>query len=320
MTTTRTDRVAAYRAFCEGRSDLPLFAQPWWLDTTAGQGQWDVALVRNKETILASHPFVLKRRFSIRVLSQPKLTQTLGPWIAPGTMKQARRLQYEKEVLSELADNLPVVDIYVQSWHPSVQNWLPFYWKGFRQSTRLSYALSDLSDADALWAGLQSNIRREVKKARARFGVRITQDESPDRLYALLQKTYMRQNRSVPYTYDLLKGVLSACRDRGCTVVLIAEDEDKNAHAGALLVWDRNRAYYLVGGGDPDLRNSGATSLCLWESIMCARQHVDTFDFEGSMVEPIERYFRAFGAQQSPYSRITKARRWIRPLLAARGL
>lgn len=61
-----------------------------------------------------------------------------------------------------------------------------------------------------------------------------------------------------------------------------------------------------MGGGDPALRNSGATSLCMWEAIRFAATVTKSFDFEGSMIEPVERYFRAFGAIQTPYFSVSK--------------
>jgi len=61
-----------------------------------------------------------------------------------------------------------------------------------------------------------------------------------------------------------------------------------------------------MGGGAPDLRNSGATSLCMWEAIQFAATVTKSFDFEGSMLETVERFFRAFGAKQTPYFAISK--------------
>lgn len=61
-----------------------------------------------------------------------------------------------------------------------------------------------------------------------------------------------------------------------------------------------------MGGSDPDLRNSGANSLCMWEAIKFASTATKAFDFEGSMIEPVERFFRAFGARQKPYFQISK--------------
>ena len=88
--------------------------------------------------------------------------------------------------------------------------------------------------------------------------------------------------------------------------ILIAEDEQGRRHAGVYIVWDNTSAYYLMGGGDPDLRNSGATSLCMWEAIQFASTVTQRFDFEGSMMEPVEKFFRAFGATQTPYFSISK--------------
>jgi hypothetical protein len=72
-------------------------------------------------------------------------------------------------------------------------------------------------------------------------------------------------------------------------------------------VWDRHAAYNLLGGADPQLRTSGASSLLMWESIVRARERTDVFDFEGSMLQPVERFFRSFGARQTPYLRVSRA-------------
>lgn len=86
----------------------------------------------------------------------------------------------------------------------------------------------------------------------------------------------------------------------------MARDEHNNIHAAVYIVWDNDSAYYLMGGGDPALRNSGATSLCLWEAIQFASTVSKKFDLEGSMLEPVERFFRGFGTVQKPYFKISK--------------
>jgi len=46
--------------------------------------------------------------------------------------------------------------------------------------------------------------------------------------------------------------------------------------------------------------------LIQYESIKFALENNKQFDFEGSMLESIEKYFRSFGAVQKPYFQITK--------------
>ena len=89
-----------------------------------------------------------------------------------------------------------------------------------------------------------------------------------------------------------------------CRRIFLAADEAGTAHAAVYLVWDDDTVYYLMSGSDPELRKSGAVSLCLWEAIRYSVGRFQRFDFEGSVVEPIERYFRSFGSERVEYYRV----------------
>jgi hypothetical protein len=78
-------------------------------------------------------------------------------------------------------------------------------------------------------------------------------------------------------------------------------------HCGIYIAYDDNCAYYLISGSDPDYRSSGALSYLLWEAISDASKRVDRFDFEGSMLENVEKFIRGFGAHQKPYHKISKS-------------
>ena len=86
----------------------------------------------------------------------------------------------------------------------------------------------------------------------------------------------------------------------------MAVDHRHNIHSVAYFIWDNHSVYYLMGGSNPSLRNSGAASLLMWEGIIFAIKNNKQFNFEGSMHEHIERFFRAFGAEQTPYYKISK--------------
>jgi hypothetical protein len=44
----------------------------------------------------------------------------------------------------------------------------------------------------------------------------------------------------------------------------------------------------------------------MWEAIRYSARVTQRFDFAGSMLEPIERFFRGFGAMQMPYHSLSK--------------
>lgn len=298
--------IIKYRNLCDHEQTIPLFSQAWWLDATAGEGAWDVALVEKGNHIVAAMPYVLRKRYGFTILGQPLLTQTLGPWLRETSGKSATKLAKHKNWLQALITQLPEFSHYAQNWHSTVVNWLPFYWANFHQTTRYTYILDQLGDEKVLWQGLQENIRGDIKKANSRFNLRVREDLTVDDFIVINRKTFTRQKMALPYTENFVYRLDQACVARQARKIFIAEDEQGRRHAGVYIVWDKNSAYYLMGGGDPELRNSGATSLCMWEAIKFAATVTQRFDFEGSMIEPVEKFFRAFGAQQTPYFTVSK--------------
>ncbi|HRR40785.1 MAG TPA: hypothetical protein P5244_06085, partial [Syntrophales bacterium] len=151
-----------------GETTIPIFSQPWWLDAVA-PGSWGEVVVEKGGQIHARLPYVIQRKRGLTLLTMPPLTQTLGPWLRPYPGKYANRLSEEKQLMTELIEQLPRFDLFQQNFHYSITNWLPFYWKGFQQTTRYTYRLHDLSNLDAVWTGVRENIRTEIRKAISRF-------------------------------------------------------------------------------------------------------------------------------------------------------
>lgn len=294
-----------YRELCKVEKSIPLFSQAWWLDTVCGEDNWDVCLVEKGGKINASMPYYTTKKYGFTFLTHPSLTQNLGPWLRPSNAKYSKRLGQEKDLMQALILQLPDYDYFSQSWHYSNTNWLAFYWQGFQQTTKVTYKLPDLSSSDAIWQEFQANIRTDIRKAEKQ-GVAIKEDASIDEFLLLNKKVFERQNQALPYSEELVRNIHQACSSNQCSKIFLAQDPDGKHHAAVYIIWDEHSAYYLMGGSDPELRNSGATSFCMWEAIKFSAAVTESFDFEGSMIEPVERFFRAFGAKQTPYFAISK--------------
>jgi hypothetical protein len=300
------DEKSRYRRFCNEEASLPIFSRDWWLDAVCDDN-WDVCLVENGECVVAAMPYHFrKNRLGMKLICHPQETQTLGPWLRSSDAKNANRLGQEKDLLIELIDQLPEFSQFHQNWSHTYTNWLPFYWRGFEQTTRYTYRLPDLSDLDQVWKGFRENIRGDIRKASGRFNLVVQNNLSVEDFLLLNVKTFERQGMALPYTEAFIKQLDKACLDHEARAIFIATDPEGRHHAGVYIVWDSENAYYLMGGGDPELRSSGAASLCMWAAIQHAATVTKSFDFEGSMIEPVERFFRAFGAVQTPYFSITK--------------
>lgn len=293
-----------YRELCRRETTIPLFQTDWWLDCVCGS-QWDVCLVDKGNTIVAALPYHTKTKLGLKLLTHPHLTQHLGPWFKPQQVKYSKFLGKQKDYIEELVQQLPDFDYFNQNWSYQYTNWLPFFWLGFKQTTRYTYVLEDLTDLDKVWGGFESKVRGDIRKAE-KNDVKIDHSASFSEFMELNKLVFKRQGLELPYKESFVNELIDKALSRKQCKWFVAKDGNGQNHAGVLIVWDENSAYYIMGGGDPELRNSGATSLCMWEAIRFASTVTRSFDFEGSMIEPIERFFRGFGAKQKSYFSVSR--------------
>ena len=294
----------SYHQFCKAAPpDFPLFMQPWYLDATCAGGVWDAVTVQKGEKTVAVWPYFLKKKGPWQYVAMPQLTRQMGPYLLPAY----RNLRHETGLLEKLIAQLPPLAALEQDFNYTITNWLPFYWQGFRQTTRYSYLLR-IKDIELVRKNIMLDYRNQ-KIPKAARKVQVSTDGSLQEFQRVHDLSYARQGLSAPISTAFLQQVDEALAVHGQRELFFARDRQTgDIHSVAYLVWDAQSAYYLLAGDDPQYRASGAGILLAWETIRYAHKvlELDTFDFAGSMVRPIERVRRQFGAVQQPYFRLQR--------------
>lgn len=291
-----------YRKFCQQNKDLPIFFQDWYLDATCQDGEWQVAIVEKAHQPVGVLPYYLKKKGPFQYITMPPLTKMMGPYVVPSFRKEPKFT----EICKALIKQLPDVAYFEQTFTYDMTNWLPFYWAKYQQSTRYSFIL-DISDLDKVYQGFASNYRNnKIKKARSL--VKVVRDLPLSDFYRVNKMSFDRQQISVPYTQAFVKQLDMELDRHQSRTTFFAVDAQDQIHSVAYVIWDQHRAYYLMAGDDPNLRGSGASILLVWEIIQFVRKELGLleFDFQGSMIQGIERVRRQFGAKQIPYFLIQK--------------
>ncbi len=283
-----------------------VFCRSWWLSAF---GDVRILACFSGNQIIAGIPLYFERRFGITVCTMPKLTQTWGIVMRPREGKAVAAAARETKILRAFAAELSQYRLFFQAFHPSLSNWLPFYWSGFRQTTRFTYVIDDLTDLNRVWNGMSESARGQIRKAQ-KAGLTIV-PSGIEEVYTCECLSYRRHGRMPPHSESLLRSIHDSAKENDSGACFAVIDREGTVHAARLLVWDRYRAYNLICGADGELRNSGANSLGVWDAIQFVAQRSRAFDFAGSVVEGIERFNRTFGAKQVPYNYVIKA-----PILA----
>jgi len=296
-----------YKQFFKEQNSLPLFFEPWWLDIVCGSNNWDAVIDEDKgQNLTGIFPFFKNKIKGLPVLSNPPLSPYLGVHlIYPDNQESiTSKHSFEKRVIGNLIAGIPRNVLYMNfSFHPLFKNSYPFYWAGFKQSTRYTYILNNIKEYDQLFAKFSNTLKRQIKKAEKEFKV-ITTDSTAD-LYRFLKKTLSRQEQNIPFDHLFLEKVYKGLEKRTQGKILSAVDEEGNVQASILLAWDQDTAYCLVLGQNDTSDKHNAIKLLLWDSIKEASIFTDSYNFEGSMIENVERVFRSFGGDRIPYFNIS---------------
>lgn len=288
--------------------DAPVYApfqESWWLEA-ASPGSWDAVEVDIGGQTVARMPFVVEEKFGARILTQPPLTQFLGPWVRSTGAAPARATSREMNLYGQLIDALPKHDLFAQQFSPEVVNWLPFYWNGFSQTTRYTQVLDVSSPAEEILAGMDKRNRRQLRAAQN--GVVAAVEDDLRTFLNLNDLTFARQGIRPNYDHDLVYRLDAAIRAHTKRWVIIAREKDEGEAIAAIYMFKYGDTLYsLMSGQDPAKRDLNGGIVARWLQVQVAHKHGRFLDFQGSMIQSIERRNRNYGALARPYFSITRS-------------
>lgn len=285
-----------YDAFVAASPQGSPYATSWWLDAVLGAGRWRGHCVERDGAIVAAWPAGVRRSRFGDVLVGAPLTPCLGPLLRPGCSRTDHN-----ELVELLVDQFGDVAHVEARCSPAFDYWTPLHWRGFTQTSFYTWRLDDLADTERVFAAASQRVRRQVRKSQ-KLGVEVGAG-TIDELVELVRLSFRRQSieHGMPDP-TLIRRIDEAAVAHGAREILVARAPDGRLQAGGLYVFDGRTTWYLLGGNDPSLRDSGAPTHVMWQAILNAAARGTVFDFEGSMLKHVEHFVRAFGGTPTPYS------------------
>lgn len=234
------------------------------------------------------------------VAAPPPLTPYLGSVYPPAEGKYVTALTVDKEIGQVCAARLKTDFGFIACrFSPEANDLQPFMAEGYVSSVRYTYRLP-LGDLAAAWTNMEQTRRNDIRRAE-KDGVTVEQGLFFPRVMAQSEQSFLRQSQGVSF------GAVAArlnqrMEEAGTCRGFIARNKEGRDIGAVYIVWDWRRAYYLLGGYQHEASHHGACALAMWEAIRYTRETLGLleFDFEGSMIPNIERYFRKFGGLLTP--------------------
>ena len=249
-----------------------------------------------------------EKRWGLSVIRCAPFTPTCGPLVAvkarnPVAVLEARRRMLEC-LLEQIERESPA--ICMLALDQSVTEALPFFWNGFKVVPNYTYLL-DLKLAPEQIRKNMSPVRRNDISKALRDGVDVQPVTDLAVVRELVLATFDRQQKSMDRAG--LDRILGDYARPDNSFAFVARREGKPI-ATSFVIHDGQTAYYVLGGYRAADKHHGAGAVTVFEAIRHAQElGLQTFDFEGSVVPAIERYFRGFGGTLKSYLTVNKA--WL---------
>ncbi len=310
------DKEKYLRFIKENRTHI--FNSQWWLDATFGQ-DWDSVIVESKGLVIGALPYCLSKKFGFNLISLPVLTQKMGPIIRRNEgLTNPEKVSYENKVFKMLIAGLPRVSHFNQNFDHSIQNWLPFFWTKYSQTTRYTYILREIQNHELLLKNISSSKRQYIKKGDGK--IKIYFDLDAEIFYDFLKKNLRDKGQSIAYSLEQFTKIYMGAYQNNAGRAIYALDNQGELSGAVFLVWDDDCAYNLISTFNPGSSANGASSLLFYKAILYCSNFCKNFDFEGSTSESIEHSYRRFGGEQVPYFNIFKSTRLFKVCKALKDL
>jgi hypothetical protein len=308
----KTSDYETWDKFVDTSPQGTLFHKSYWLEAS-GRAFIIYGCFRDGQQV-AGIPIVCKSKFGIKHVSHPQLTPYLGIVFKPDhDSKYVSRISDQKQIAREIAKRLKKDFSSIKiSFIPYPVDLQPFIWEEFTASVSYTYLLS-LDDLELMWKNMDKKRRNDIRWAEENE-IRAEPSNNFNEMLNLVEKTLSKQkgkvDRATASKYD------EALSKRNQCISFIAKNKIKEAIAGAYIVWDQKRAYYLLGGANPEKNQRGASALAVWEAIKFTKKELglSEFDFEGSMIPEIEQFFREFGGILTPRYSVTWRKSYMKLL------
>lgn len=278
-----------------------VFCYTWWLDTVT-KNDFKILVVKKNNKIVAG---IILPFFESGRINEPYLTRTVGVLYKERGKESARkRLSMERRWLNTLLDQVDINNVVQMCMHHNFTDWLPFRWRGYKQTTRYTYIIDYLkTPVEKIQQDLSKGQKWYILKA-IQNGLEVKEGNDIAVAYNHSCLSFNRQSKKFPYSLTEVKILDEAVKKHGMRKIFHVIDKQGNIHAANYIVYNKKSAYHLLSGGDVQYRALGGHTLLLWHTIEYFSDKVPIFNFGGSDIQSIEKHIRGFGGSQTQYFHI----------------
>ncbi|MCD6019417.1 MAG: family N-acetyltransferase [Bacteroidetes bacterium] len=293
--------------FC-GKAEpiLGVFASEKWL-SVYGKELTIIGIYKDELQLIGGFYFLKTRKYGFTFLKLPPYTPHCGLFFVSDSKNVSSINNFSKEIMSEVCNFFisQKSALTVLAFPSAIIDFQPFIWSKFKVIPNYTYRVNLEQPIEVIRANFDPKNRNVINKA-IKEEVLVTENSlGKEELFNFFMNSLNSTNANI-YEAEL-NGIFMKFSDYNNSFSVVAR-KDSQILGVVFCVFDKNTCYYLLGGVDKKSGVQGVNNLLVQKSIEKAKDlGCKTFDFEGSMLKGVEKFFRSFGPELVPYFTVNKA-------------
>jgi hypothetical protein len=274
--------VLKYNDCIENSIQSKIYAFSWYLDIVADN--WDALVLNDYEAVM---PIPWRKKYGIKYVYQPLWILEIGIFSCDINLNL-------EPFLNSLFGKFKFVACRLNSKNIFSSNKEYLLDKQFQ-------VLSLKKDYETIFNQFRKDRKKDLRKA-VHLNLIENWNDKSDKLIALFKNNVGKRTPNIlENDYVILEKLIASCLEKKRGEILSIYDKDNYLVASGFFLINKGSVTILVSSTDFENRNNGANTFLIDRAIFKYHKNFKTFNFGGSSMQSIAKYFLSFGAETEIY-------------------
>ena len=291
--------ISKYNACLDNSKESLLYGYSWYLDIVCDQ--WDCLVL---DDYVAVMPIPWRKKYFIKYVYPPLWLLQLGVFSSKEHLS-------EIEFITELESRFKFIELRLNASY--------YNEKLIPKCRDNQFQVLDLNISHQIISKkFNRNRKRELKKASQYFLSEKWNDDPKNLILLFKNNVGKRLNNIQDKDYENLQRLMDSSIAKGVGELLSIYDKEDRLVASGFFLFHKGKVTELVCSTDFSNRDNGANTFLIDRAIFKYQNKYDVFNFGGSSMETIAKYYKSFGAKtiQYPFLKVNKLPFFLRLLKA----
>ncbi len=288
-------------------SHIGVFGSSKWL-SIYGESLQLIGIYKDEHQLIGGFYFLKTKKYGFSFIKLPPYTPHCGLFFTSESSNQSSKSNFSKELMDEVCQFIIQQNaaLTILAFPSAIIDFQPFIWNKFKVVPNYTYRINLENSMENIISHFDSKNRNAINKTMKEGLVTELNGSTKLELFDFFYRSLSATKANI-YQKEL-KNIFLNFSDESNSFS-IAASLNGDLLGLVFCVYDQHTCYYLLGGVNKNARVGGINNLLVQKSIEQAKQlGCKIFDFEGSMLKGVEKFFRGFGPDLVPYYTANKAK------------